>query len=145
MRSSRERTSGRLHSGLLWLWTLAAGAIGLGVGLLVFTFEHAPLNDTPATPQEIFIFFQAALFLGVAAGLISPAAWVAKRRTAALAGLLGSVALFILVSVQIVQAGNGTALFFGCFTLPFVLVSVLGAIFGSWIGALLADIRRGEE
>lgn len=144
MPSSRQKTTGHLHSGLLWLWMLVSAAVGLGVGLLVFTFEHAQLNDTPGTSREIFIFFQAALFLGVAAGLISPAAWAAQRGfTAALAGLVGSVALFILVSVQVVNAGNGTPLFFGCFTLPFLAVSVLGAIFGSWIGALLADMRRG--
>jgi hypothetical protein len=142
---SRQRTSSRPRSWLLWLWTLAAGLVGMGVGLLVLTFEHAPLNDTPGTPQEIFIFMQAALLLGIAAGLISPAAWVGKRGSAALAGLVGGMALFILVSVQIVNAGNGTAFFFGCFTLPFLLVSVLGGIFGSWIGALAADVARGEE
>jgi hypothetical protein len=70
---------------------------------------------------------------------------VGKRGSAALGGLLGSLALFIIISVQILDAGNGSALFFGCFTLPFLLISVLGAIFGSWIGALLADVRRGEE
>jgi hypothetical protein len=115
----------------------------MGVGLIVLNFEHAPLNDTPGSPQDIFIFMQAALLLGVAGGVISPAAWVGKRGSAALAGLLGSAILFIIVSVQIVNAGNGSALFFGCFTLPFLLISVLGGIFGSWIGALLADVRKG--
>lgn len=117
----------------------------MGMGLLVLIFEHTPLNDTPGTPQEIFVFTQAALLLGIAAGLISPAAWVGKRGSAALGGLLGSLALFIIISIQVLNAGNGSALFFGCFTLPFLLISVLGAIFGSWIGALLADVRRGEE
>ena len=145
MEPSRQRTSSSLKSGLVWLWTLAAGLVGLGVGLLVFTFEHAPLNDTPGNTQEIFVFFQAALLLGVVSGLISPTAWVGKPRSAALAGLLGGVALFILVAVQVVNAGNGSALFFGCFTLPFLLVSVLSAIFGSWIGALVASVSRGEE
>lgn len=141
---SSQSTASSPNSGLLWLWTLAAGLVGIGAGLLVLTFEHAPLNDTPGTPQEIFVFMQAALLLGITAGLISPAAWVGKRGSAALAGLLGSVVLFVLVSIQVVNAGNGSAIFFGCFTLPFLLVSVLGAIFGSWIGALLADVRRGE-
>ncbi|HLV97907.1 MAG TPA: hypothetical protein VKT82_04450 [Ktedonobacterales bacterium] len=144
MRPSRPRIANSPKSGLLWLWTVGAGLVGMGVGLIVLIFEHAPLNDTPGSPQDIFIFMQAALLLGVAAGVISPAAWVGKRGSAALAGLLGSVILFIIVSVQIVNAGNGSALFFGCFTLPFLLVSILGAIFGSWIGALLADVRKGE-
>jgi hypothetical protein len=144
MSSSRQRSTSHPRGGLLWLWTLGAGAVGLGVGLIVLIFEQAPLNDPPSTSRDIFIFSQAALFLGIAAGLISPAAWVAKRGTAALAGLLGSVALFIILSVQILNAGNGTGVFFGCFTVPFLVVSVLGAIFGSWIGALLADIRKGE-
>jgi hypothetical protein len=145
MNSSRQGKSGSPGGWLLWLWTLAAGGVGLGVGLLVLFLEHTPLNDTPGTPQEIFVFTQSALLLGIAAGLISPAAWVGKRGSAALGGLLGSLALFIIISVQILNAGNGSALFFGCFTLPFLLISVLGAIFGSWIGALLADVRRGEE
>ncbi len=144
MGSSRQKTTGTPRGGLLWLWTLGAGAVGLGVGLLVLTLEQAPLNDPPATTRDIFIFSQSALFLGVAAGLVSPAAWVARRGTAALAGLLGSLALFIIISVQVLNAGNGTGVFFGCFTVPFLVVSVLGAIFGSWIGALLADMRRGE-
>lgn len=144
MEPSRQRSTSP-KSGLVWLWTLGAGLVGLGVGLLVFTFEHAPLNDIPGTPQDIFVFFQAALLLGVVAGLISPTAWLGTRRAAALAGLLGSLILFILVAVQVVNAGNGTPLFFGCFTLPFLLVSVLGAVFGSWIGALVASVSRGEE
>ena len=144
MGSSRQRTTGKPRGGLLWLWTLGAGAVGLGVGLLVLTVEQAPLNDPPSTSRDIFIFSQAALFLGIAAGLVSPAAWVAKRGTAALAGLLGSAALFVILSVQILNAGNGTGVFFGCFTVPFLVVSVLGAVFGSWIGALLADIRKGD-
>ena len=144
MRPSRQGTASSPRSGLLWLWTVGAGLVGMGVGLIVLIFEHAPLNDTPGSPQDIFIFMQAALLLGIAAGVISPAAWVGKRGSAALAGLLGSVVLFIIVSVQIVNAGNGSALFFGCFTLPFLLVSILGGIFGSWIGALLADVRKGD-
>jgi hypothetical protein len=145
MKSARRGTANRPRNGLVWLWTLAAGLVGTGIGLLVLVFEHAPLNDTPGTPQEIFVFMQAALLLGIAAGLISPAAWVGKRGSAALAGLLGSIVLFVIVSVQVVHDGNGSALFFGCFTLPFLLVSVLGGIFGSWIGALLADVRRGGD
>jgi|SRR5579859_2338182 len=146
MKSSPQGTtsSGR-KSGLLWLWTLGAGLAGTGVGLLVLLFEHAPLNDAPAQAQDIFIFMQSALLLGVAAGVLSPTAWVGQRRSAALAGLVGGVVLFVIVSARVVNAGNGSALFFGCFTLPFLLVSVLGAIFGSWIGALLADVRKGEE
>jgi hypothetical protein len=145
MKTSRQGTSSRWSRGLLWLWALAGGLVGTGAGLLILILEHAALSDTPGTPQEIFVFMQAALLLGVTAGLISPAAWVGKRGTAALAALFGSVVLFILISVQVVNAGNGTALFFGCFTLPFFLVSVLGGIFGSWIGALLADVRKGED
>jgi len=141
----RGAAGGGFRNGLLWLWTLAAGLAGTGTGLLVLIFEHAPLNDTPAKPQEIFVFMQAALLLGILAGVLSPAAWVGKHGSAALAGLLGSLALFVIVAVRIVNAGNGTVLFFGCFTLPFLLVSVLGGVFGSWIGALLADVRKGEE
>ncbi len=144
MKSSKQGATSSPKIGLLWLWTVAAGLVGLGVGWLTLSFEHASLNDTPATPQDIFVFMQAALLLGIVAGLLSPAAWVGKRGSAALAGLLGSVVLFVIVSVQVVDAGNGTALFFGCFTLPFLLVSVLGGIFGSWIGGLLADVRKGE-
>ncbi len=146
MKSSQQETArGHSRSGLIWLWTLGAGLAGTGAGLLVLIFEHAPLNDSPAQPLDIFIFMQSALLLGVAAGILSPTAWIGQRRSATLAGLVGSIILFVIVSVRIVGAGNGSALFFGCFTLPFLLVSVLGAIFGSWIGALLADVRRGEE
>ena len=79
MTPSRQGKSSSPRGWLLWLWTLAAGAVGMGLGLLVLIFEHTPLNDTPGTPQEIFVFTQAALLLGIAAGLISPTAWVGKR------------------------------------------------------------------
>ncbi len=144
MKPSRQGAASRRRNGLLWLWAMGAGLVGMGVGLIVLIFEHAPLGNTPGSPQAIFIFMQAALLLGVAAGVTSPAAWVEKRGSAALAGLFGSIVLFIIVSVQVVNAGKGSALFFGCFTLPFLIVSVLGSIFGSWIGALLADVRKGE-
>jgi hypothetical protein len=110
----------------------------------VLHFENGEVNDIPGTAQEAFIFMQAALLLGVLAGVLSPQVWAGRRRTAFLAALLGALALFIVVATRVVQAGNGNGLFFGCFTIPFLLVSVLGGIFGSWIGALLADIRRGE-
>lgn len=146
MKSSRQESTGsKRENGLLWLWALGAGLVGTGVGLVVLIFEHTPLNDTPAKPQEILVFMQSALLLGVAAGVISPTAWVGKRGSASLAALAGSVILFVIIAVQVVSAGNGSFLFFGCFTLPFLLVSVLGGIFGSWIGALLADVRKGEE
>jgi hypothetical protein len=59
-----------------------------------------------------------------------------------LAALLGALTLFVFVAVRVVQANNGTGLFFGCFTLPFLLVSALGGVFGGWIGALLAEMRH---
>lgn len=130
---------------LLWLWTLVAGLIGSGAGLLVLLFEHAPMNDTPAKPQEIFVFMQAAIILGVLAGVLSPRAWAGRRGSAALAALIGGVVFFIIISIRVIDAGNGTGWFFGCFTLPFLLVSILSGIFGSWIGTLLAEIHRGEE
>ncbi len=142
--TEQNAASSKGRNALLWLWALGAGLAGAGAGLLVLLFEQPTLNDSPATPLEIFVFMQAALFLGVAAGLLSPAAWVGKRGSAALAGLVGSVVLFVIVAVRVVSAGNGSVLFFGCFTLPFLLVSVLGGIIGSWIGALLADVRRGD-
>src|SRR5262249_51485738 len=129
---------------LIWLWTLAAGLVGAGAGFSVLHFENGQVNDVPGTAQEAFIFMQAALLLGVLAGVLSPQVWAGKKRTAFLAALFGALALFIVVAARVVDARNGTVLFFGCFTIPFLLVSVLGGIFGSWIGALLADIRRGE-
>jgi hypothetical protein len=129
---------------LTWLWTLAAGLVGAGAGFLVLRFENGEVNDVPATAPQAFVFMQAALLLGVLAGGLAPQAWVGRRRTAFLAALFGALALFIVVATRVVEAGNDTVLFFGCFTLPFLLVSVLGGIFGSWLGALLADMRRGE-
>jgi FtsH-binding integral membrane protein len=141
----QEMKSGGSRRALLWLWTLGAGLVGAGVGFLVLRFENGEVNDVPGTAQEVFIFMQAALLLGVLAGALSPQAWIGKRRTAFLAALVGALALFLFVTVRVVQAGNGNGLFFGCFTIPFLVVSVLGGIFGSWLGALLADVRRGEE
>ena len=146
MNTSEQRVAtGSPRRWLLWLWTLGAGLLGAGAGLLVLLFEQAPLNDTPATPQEIFVFMQAAILLGVLAGVLSPAAWINRRGSAALAALLAGVIFFIIISARVIDAGNATAWFFGCFTLPFLLVSALSGIFGSWVGALVADIRRGEE
>jgi hypothetical protein len=140
----QEIKTGSSRRALIWLWTLGAGLVGAGAGYLVLHFENGEVNDIPGTAQEAFIFMQAALLLGVLAGVLSPQVWVGRRRTAFLAALLGALALFIVVATRVVQARNGTVLFFGCFTIPFLLVSVLGGLFGSWIGALLADIRRGE-
>ncbi len=140
----QEMKTGSSRRALIWLWTLTAGLVGAGAGFLVLHFENGEVNDIPNTAQEAFIFMQAALLLGVLAGVLSPQAWVGRRRTAFLAALSGALALFIVVATRVVQAGNDTALFFGCFTIPFLLVSVLGGVFGAWIGALLADIRRGE-
>lgn len=146
MQPSQQRVSGgHLPGWLLWLWVLGAGLAGAGAGLVVLVFEDAHLNDTPSTPQAIFVFMQAAIILGVLAGALSPTAWRGKRGTAALAALLAGIALYVIVSVRVVDAGNATVFFFGCLTLPFLLVSVLAGFFGSWIGALVADIGHGEE
>ncbi len=65
--TEQKAASGKGRSALLWLWALGAGLVGAGAGLLVLLFEQPTLNDSPATPQEIFVFMQAALFLGIAA------------------------------------------------------------------------------
>ena len=146
MQPSQQRVSGgHLPGWLLWLWVLGAGLAGAGAGLAVLLFEDAHLNDVPSTPQALFVFMQAAIILGVLAGALSPTAWRGKRGTAALATLLAGIALYVIVSVRVVDAGNATVFFFGCLTLPFLLVSVLAGFFGSWIGALVADIGRGGE
>lgn len=146
MQPSRHGVSrGRLPGWLLWLWVLGAGLAGAGAGLVVLVVEDAHLNDVPSTPQEIFVFMQAAIILGVLAGALSPTAWIGKRGTAALAALLAGIVLFVIVAARVVDAGNATVFFFGCLTLPFLLVSVLAGFFGSWIGALVADIGRGGD
>lgn len=146
MQPSRQGASRRhLPGWLLWLWVLGAGLAGAGAGLAVLVFEDAHLNDTPSAPQAIFVFMQAAIILGVLAGALSPTAWRGNRGTAALAALLAGIVLFVFVSVRVVDAGNASGFFFGCLTLPFLLVSVLAGFFGSWIGALVADIGRGGE
>ncbi len=146
MRSSQQgAASHQVRRWLLWLWVLGAALAGAGAGWLILFLEDAYLNDVPSGAQGTFIFMQAAIILGVLAGALSPTAWVGKRGSAVLASLLAGVTLYVIISVRAIDAGNANGLFFGCLTLPFLLVCVLAGIFGSWIGALLADIRRGDE
>jgi len=146
MRPSQHRAARHhLSRWLLWLWVIGAAVAGAGGGLVVLIVEDAYLNDVPSGAQATFIFMQAAIILGVVAGALSPTAWVGKRGLAALAALLAGATLYIIISVRAIEAGNANGFFFGCLTLPFLLVCVLAGIFGSWIGALLADIRRGDE
>jgi hypothetical protein len=146
MRSSQQRAASHpIRRWLLGCWVLGAALVGAGAGLLVFYLEDANLNDLPSGARGTFIFMQAAILLGVLAGALSPTAWMGKRGSSVLAALLAGVTFYIIISVRAIDAGNANGLFFGCLTLPFLLVCVLAGIFGSWIGALLADMRRGDE